>query len=166
LVAYASDDRELRDLTLWSLGGLAGASWPKVVAITPFAIAMAVFVPLLVRALNGFLLGEAEAFHLGIDIERSKRTCIALTAAATGAAVAVAGVVGFVGIVVSHFVRLIAGPDHRYVLPSAVILGATLVLLADVAARMLVRPAELPLGIVLATIGAPVFLHLVIREPT
>jgi iron complex transport system permease protein len=164
LLAYASDDRELRDLTLWSLGSLAGASWPKVLAVTPFAVALVVFVPTLTRALNGFLLGEAEAYHLGIDVEKAKRLCILLTAAATGAAVAVAGVIGFVGIVVPHLVRLLGGPDHRFVLLSAALLGATLVLFADVVARMVVRPAELPLGIVLAAVGAPVFLHLVIKR--
>jgi iron complex transport system permease protein len=164
LIAYASDDRELRDLTLWSLGSLSGASWPKVVAIVPFAVTIAVVMPLVVRALNGFLLGEAEAFHLGVDVERTKWLIIFTTAASVGAAVAVAGIVGFVGIVVPHFVRLIAGPDHRWVLPGSALLGATLLLLADVVARMAVRPAELPLGVVMAAIGAPVFLHLVLRR--
>src|SRR5690606_14148180 len=164
LIAYASDDRELRDLTLWSLGSLSGASWPKVVAIAPFAAIIAVTLPRVVRALNGFLLGEAEAFHLGIEVERTKWLIIFITAASAGAAVAVAGVIGFVGIVVPHFVRLIAGPDHRFVLPCSALLGATLVLLGDVIARMAVRPAELPLGIVMAAIGAPVFLHIVLRR--
>lgn len=164
LLAYASDDRELRDLTLWSMGSLAGASWPKVVAIAPFTLALLVLVPGLTRALNGLLLGEAEAFHLGIDVERAKRLCVLLAAAATGAAVAVAGIVGFVGIVVPHLIRLLTGPDHRFVLPGSAALGASLVLLADVVARMAVRPAELPLGLVLAILGAPVFLHLVVRR--
>jgi iron complex transport system permease protein len=164
LIAYASDDRELRDLTLWSLGSLSGASWPKVIAILPFMVAIAVVLPRVIRALNGFLLGEAEAFHLGIDVERTKWLIIFTTALSVGAAVAVAGIVGFVGIVVPHFVRLIAGPDHRFVLPCSALLGASLLLLADVIARMAVRPAELPLGVVMAAIGAPVFLHLVLRR--
>jgi iron complex transport system permease protein len=164
LLAYASDDRELRDLTLWSMGSLSGASWPKVVAILPFAAAIALAVPRLTRGLNGFLLGEAEAFHMGIDVESTKRLAIAISAAAVGAAVAVAGIVGFVGIVIPHLIRLIAGPDHRFVLPAGALLGAALVLVADVMARMIVRPAELPLGIVMAAIGAPVFLHLVVRR--
>jgi iron complex transport system permease protein len=164
LIAYASDDRELRDLTLWSLGSLSGSSWPKVIAILPFALAVLLVLPLVIRALNGFLLGEAEAFHLGIDVERTKRLVILATAASVGAAVAVAGIIGFVGIVVPHLVRLVAGPDHRFVLPGSALLGATLLLFADVIARMLVRPAELPLGIVMAAVGAPVFLHLVLRR--
>lgn len=164
LISYASDDRELRDLTLWSLGSLSGASWPKVIAILPFAAVIALVLPFVIRALNGFLLGEAEAFHLGVDVERTKWLVIFTTAASVGAAVAVAGIVGFVGIVVPHFVRLIAGPDHRFVLPCSALLGATLLLFADVIARMAVRPAELPLGIVMAAVGAPVFLHIVLRR--
>jgi iron complex transport system permease protein len=164
LISYASDDRELRDLTLWMLGSLSGASWPKVLAVLPFALVIAAALPRMVRALNGLLLGEAEAFHLGIDVERSKRVIILVTAAAVGAAVAVAGVVGFVGIVIPHLIRLLAGPDHRVVLPGSALLGATLVLFADMFARMLVRPAELPLGVVMALIGAPIFLHMVVRR--
>lgn len=166
LISYASDDRELRDLTLWRLGSLSGASWPKVFAILPFALMLALILPRVVRALNGLLLGEAEAFHLGIDIVKAKRTVIFATAAAVGASVAVSGVIGFVGIVVPHVVRLITGPDHRVLLPASAMLGASLVLFADVLARMLVRPAELPLGIVLAVVGAPVFLHLVLNRRT
>jgi iron complex transport system permease protein len=164
LIAYASDDRELRDLTLWTLGSLGGASWPKVFAVMPFALLVAALTPRLIRGLNGFLLGEAEAFHLGTDVERTKRAVIVATAASVGAAVAVAGIIGFVGIVVPHMVRIIAGPDHRVVLPGSALLGAALVLLADIAARMIVRPAELPIGIVMAAIGAPVLLHLVRRR--
>jgi iron complex transport system permease protein len=163
-LSYASNDRELRDLTLWSMGSLSGASWPKVLAVVPFAIALLFAVPRLIRGLNGFLLGEAEAFHLGVNVEGTKRLVIGVTAGAVGAAVAVAGVVGFVGIVVPHVARLVAGPDHRFVLPASAFLGAGLILVADVAARMLVRPAELPLGIVMAAIGAPLFLRLVTKR--
>ncbi len=164
LIAFASDDRELRDLTLWMLGSLSGASWPKVLAVAPFALAVGLVLPRLTRALNGFLLGEAEAFHLGIDVERTKRLVVLTTAAAVGAAVAVAGVVGFVGIVVPHLVRLLAGPDHRIVLPASALIGGALVLAADVVARMALRPAELPLGVVMAVIGAPIFLHMVVKR--
>ena len=107
LIAYSSDDRELRDLTLWMLGSLSGASWPKVFAIIPFALLVALVLPRLIRGLNGLLLGEAEAFHLGIDVERTKRAIVLVTSAAVGAAVAVSGILGFVGIVVPHLVRLL-----------------------------------------------------------
>lgn len=164
LIAFASDDRALRDLTLWTLGSLAGASWTKVLAIAPFAALIVLLVPRLVRGLNGFLFGEAEAFHLGVDVEKTKRLVVIATAACVGAAVAVAGIIGFLGIVIPHFVRLITGPDHAYVLPASALLGAALALGADVAARVVVAPAELPLGIVMAIIGAPVFLHLVLKR--
>jgi iron complex transport system permease protein len=164
LIAFASDDRELRDITLWTMGSLGGSSWLKVFGVLPFAVLGLVLAPPLIRGLNGFLLGEAEAFHLGIDVEKTKRMAIVATAALVGAAVAVAGVVGFVGIVVPHMVRLLAGADNRIVLPGSGLLGAALVLFADIVARMVVRPAELPIGIVMAIIGAPVFLHLIRRR--
>jgi iron complex transport system permease protein len=164
LIAYMSNDRELRDLTLWSMGSLGGANWTKVVAVLPFAALTLLLTPRLVRALNGFLLGEAEAFHLGIDVERAKRTIVLATAASVGSAVAVSGIIGFVGIVTPHVVRILAGPDHRVVLPGSALLGAAMVLIADVAARMIIRPAEVPIGIVMAAIGAPVFLHLVTKR--
>jgi len=164
LIAYASDDRELRDLTFWSMGSLGGANWPKVIAVLPFALLVAVLTPRLIRGLNGFLLGETEAFHLGVNVERTKLIAILVTAAAVGAAVAMAGIIGFVGIVVPHVVRLLAGPDHRVVLPGSALLGATLMLAADIAARLIVQPAELPIGIVMAAIGTPVFLHLVLKR--
>ena len=164
LLSYMSDDRQLRDISMWSMGSLGGANWPKVVAVLPFAVLVIVVTPSLVRGLNGFLLGEAEAFHLGINVERTKFTAMIVTAASVGAAVAVAGVIGFVGIVVPHIVRLLAGPDHRVVLPASALLGGTLLLVADIAARLVVMPAELPIGIVMAAIGAPVFLHLVLKR--
>ncbi len=163
-IAYASDDRELRDLTLWSMGSLSGASWIKVAAVVPFAVAIVLISPRLVNALNGLLLGEREAFHLGIDIEATKRWAIALSAAAVGAAVAAAGIVGFVGLVAPHVVRLMAGPDNRIVLPASALLGAILVVSADIAARMIFKPAELPLGLVMAVVGGPLFLHLIMRR--
>jgi iron complex transport system permease protein len=146
------------------LGSLAGASWSKVIAALPLAALLAILLPRLVRDLNGLLLGEAEAYHLGIDIRRAKLLIVLATAAAVGAAVAVAGIVGFIGIETPHIIRLLAGPDHRVLLPASAMLGATLVLAADILARVVVAPAELPLGIVTALVGAPVFLHLVLRR--
>lgn len=164
LIAYVSDDTALRDLTLWSMGSLSGSSWTKVAAVAPFAVVLCVAMPSLVRLLNALLLGEAEAFHLGINVGRAKLAIVALTAAGVGAAVAVAGVIGFIGIVVPHFIRLIAGPDHRTLLAASALGGAALLLIADILARIVVQPAELPIGIIMALIGAPVFLHLVLRR--
>ena len=164
ILAYVSDDSELRDLTLWSMGSFSGASWSKVMAVLPFGFVLLVALPSLVRALNGLLLGEAEAFHLGVDLERAKRRVVLLTAIAVGGAVAVAGVIGFVGIVVPHLVRMISGPDHRVLLPVSALLGGALVLIADAIARVIVAPAELPIGIIMAIVGAPIFLHLVLKR--
>jgi iron complex transport system permease protein len=164
LIAYVSDDRALRDLTLWTLGSFSGASWQKVLAVVPFALLATILLPRLVRGLNGLLLGEAEAFHLGIDTRRIKYVIVFVTALLVGSAVAVAGIIGFVGIVVPHILRLATGPDHATLLPASALLGATLALVADVVARTVAVPAELPIGLVMALIGAPFFLHLILRR--
>ena len=164
ILAFVSDDRELRDLTLWSMGSLAGASWPKVTAMAPFVAVMLLAAPTLVRALNGLVLGEAEAFYLGVDVAAAKLKIVLLTAAAVGAAVAMAGLIGFVGLIVPHVVRQLVGADHRFVVPASILAGANLMLIADIAARMAIRPAELPIGLVMAAIGAPILLHLVMKR--
>jgi iron complex transport system permease protein len=120
--------------------------------------------PLLARPLNALLLGEGEAFHLGIDTERTKKQVVTLAALVVGAAVAVSGVIGFIGLVVPHLLRLAVGPDHRVLIPGSALLGGALLLGADVLARTIVAPAELPIGIVTALVGAPFFLWLLLRD--
>lgn len=164
LLAFISDDRQLRDLTFWSLGSLGGASWTKLAAVAPIILPLLLALPLLARGLNGLMLGEAEAFHLGIPVQRIKALAIVLVALAVGASVAAAGVIGFVGIVVPHLIRLALGPDHRLLLPLSALGGATLLVAADIVARLVVSPAELPLGIVTAAMGAPFFLWLLLRR--
>jgi iron complex transport system permease protein len=112
------------------------------------------------------LLGESEARHLGIEVERLKRELVLCIALGVGAAVAAAGLIGFVGLIVPHLIRLVAGPDHRVVLPASALAGASLLLFADVFARLVLAPAELPIGIVTAFIGAPFFLFLLVRGRT
>ena len=119
LLVFLADDRQLRDITFWMLGSLGGATWGKVVAIAPFVALLLGGLPFIARGLDLIVLGEAEAFHMGIAVERLKRIAIVLVAAATGAAVSVAGVIGFVGIVVPHLLRLVIGPGHRLLLPAA-----------------------------------------------
>jgi iron complex transport system permease protein len=114
--------------------------------------------------LDAVLLGEAEAGYLGVAIERTKQTAIVAVAGAVGAAVAVSGVIGFVGIVVPHLLRLVIGPRHRLLLPACALLGAVLLLVADLASRTIVAPAELPIGILTALIGSPFFLWLLLRR--
>lgn len=162
VLTFISDDRQLRDLTFWSLGSLGGATWAKTATVAPAILPVLVAVPFLARGLNALTLGEAEAFHLGIAVERLKRTAIFLVAVAVGASVAVSGIIGFVGIVVPHLLRLAVGPDHRVLLPASALLGGMLLVLSDMLARTLVQPAELPIGIVTAAIGAPFFLWLLL----
>ena len=164
LLSFISDDRQLRDLTFWSLGSLGGASWTKLSAVAPIILPLLLLMPLLARGLNGLMLGEAEAYHLGIPVQRIKALAILLVALAVGASVASAGMVGFVGIVVPHLIRLCVGPDHRLLLPLSALGGAMLLVGADIVARLVVVPAELPIGIVTATIGAPFFLWLLLRR--
>jgi iron complex transport system permease protein len=162
LLTFASDDRQLRDLAFWSLGSLGGATWAKVTASAPLILPVLAALPFLGRGLNALVLGEAEAVHLGVPVERLKRACILLVAVAVGASVAAAGVIGFVGLVVPHALRLVIGPGHRLLLPAAALLGGAFLVLADVVARIVAAPAELPIGIVTALVGAPVFLWLLL----
>ncbi|MFC5583582.1 FecCD family ABC transporter permease [Nitratireductor kimnyeongensis] len=164
ILVYLADDQELRDLTFWGLGSLAGASWAKIWASGPIILAALAAAPFLARGLDAMVLGEATANHLGVRVQRVKNCAVLTVAAATGASVAVAGGIGFVGIVVPHLLRLTIGPEHRYLLPASALLGACLLLLADAASRMVVAPAELPIGIVTATLGAPFFLWILLRQ--
>jgi iron complex transport system permease protein len=161
---FIADDRQLRDITFWSLGSLSGSTWAKVLAIGPFLALLLIALPLIARGLDLMVLGETEAFYMGLKVEQLKRICIVLVAAAAGAAVSVAGVIGFVGIIVPHLLRLILGPGHRVLLPASACFGGILLLAADTFARVLVAPAELPIGIVTAAIGAPFFLALLLQQ--
>lgn len=164
VLVYVADDRQLRDLTFWGLGSLAGATWSKIAAAGPIIVAALIAAPFMARALNAMALGEATAHHLGVPVQRFKNVAIVSVAAATGASVAVSGGIGFVGIVVPHLLRLLIGPDHRYLLPASALLGASLLLLADAVSRTIVAPAELPIGIVTAAVGAPFFLWILLRR--
>lgn len=164
VLTYLADDRQLRDLTFWGMGSLAGASWPKLATGAALIVPALALAPQLARGLNALALGEAAAAHMGTDVERLKRHAVLVVAALAGASVALAGGIGFVGIVVPHLLRLAAGPDHRALLPNAALMGATLLVLADLIARLVVAPAELPIGIVTAVIGAPVFLWILLRR--
>ena len=164
LFSYLSDDRQLRDLSFWSLGSLSGATWTKVMAVTTFILPTLLAMPFLARGLHALSLGEAEAFHLGVPVQRVKAVAILLVAVAVGASVAAAGMIGFVGIVVPHVLRLIAGADHKMLLPASALLGAALLVAADTVARTVAAPAELPIGILTAAIGAPFFLWLLLRR--
>ncbi|MDR0277421.1 MAG: iron ABC transporter permease [Paucimonas sp.] len=163
LFTYLADDATLRTLTFWNLGSLNGASYQRLWPLVLVATAVALWLPRRAEALNALLLGESEARHLGFEVEKLKRELVFCTALGVGAAVAAAGLIGFIGLVVPHLVRLLAGPDHRVLLPASLLAGASLLLFADLIARLALAPAELPIGIVTAFIGAPFFLYLLLR---
>ena len=163
LFTYLADDATLRTLTFWNLGSLNGASYARLWPLLIVTAGVALWLPRRANALNALLLGESEASHLGINVEGLKRELVFCTALGVGAAVAAAGMIGFIGLVVPHLVRLLAGPDHRVLLPASVLAGASLLLFADLIARLALAPAELPIGIVTAFLGAPFFLYLLLR---
>lgn len=164
IIVTAANDQTLRTITFWSLGSLAGASWPELEAFLPFLVAGGVCIISLPHGLNALQLGEAEAHHMGASVQKIKRLCLFSAACLTGAAVSVSGIIGFIGLLVPHLARLGFSPDYRIVLPASALLGATLLLLADTLARLLIAPAELPVGIVTATIGAPCFFWLLLKK--
>jgi iron complex transport system permease protein len=164
LLIFMADDREVRDITFWTLGSLAGSRWAQLPVVVLLVGLPTLALCALARPLNALLLGEAEAFHLGMRVEAVKRLAVVLAAVAVAAGVAFTGLIGFVGLVVPHLVRLGFGADHRVVLPGAALLGAALLVLADLAARSLATPAELPVGVVTALLGAPFFLWLLRRR--
>lgn len=160
LVLFFADDDQLRQFTFWTLGNLGNVSWGKLAAAAPLLLGALFLMMGQARTLNALLLGETEAGHLGVDLQRTKRILVFATAAGVGAGVSVAGGLGFVGLVVPHVVRQLIGPDHRGVMPASAIIGGGLLLAADTFSRYVAAPAELPVGIVTAAIGAPVFFSL------
>jgi iron complex transport system permease protein len=164
LLAYTASNDLLRRISLWQMGGLDGADYPRVGLALVVAILVLALMPRYSQALNALLLGESEARFLGFDIAAVQRALIILIAAGVGSSVALAGTISFVGLVVPHIVRLAVGPDHRYLLPLSAMAGAILLLLADTLARSLIAPAELPVGLVTAIVGAPFFISLLRRR--
>ncbi len=164
LLVFLADDRQVRDITFWTLGSLSGARWAQLPVVLILVALPSCLLCLLARPMNALLLGEAEAFHLGIRVEAVKRIAVILSAIAVAAGVGFTGLIGFVGLVVPHLVRLGFGADHRLVLPGSALLGGALLVLADLVARSLAAPAELPVGVVTALLGAPFFLWLLRRR--
>ncbi len=162
-VVFLANDQQVRDVTFWLLGSLGAATWQKVIIVAPCVAIGLALLPMLSRSLNALLLGESEAGHLGFNVVRTKWIVIILSTLMVGTAVAFAGVISFVGLIVPHAIRLVAGPGHRFLMPASAVLGATLMVAADLLARCVVAPAELPIGILTAIIGAPFFLWVLLR---
>lgn len=164
MLNFLATDEQLRNFQFWMLGSLGGARWSAVWLVGLLACAALLWAMRLARPLNALALGEAQAVLMGVDVERLKRRAIVVAALCVGAVTATIGMVGFVGLVAPHIVRLLAGPDHRWLLPGSVLLGGALVVLADAAARTVMQPAEMPLGILTALLGVPFFLVLLRRS--
>jgi iron complex transport system permease protein len=164
VLIYIADDKQLRDLTFWGLGSLASATWGKVMGAGPLILISIAIASTLGRGLNGLALGEATAAHIGISTQRLKNIAVCTVAAATGAAVAISGGIGFIGIVVPHLLRKTIGPDHRTLILNSGFLGAIILILSDMISRVITAPSELPIGIVTAILGAPVFLWILLSK--
>jgi iron complex transport system permease protein len=158
LLAFMSDDASLRSLTSWTLGSLAQSTWEKVLIVGPIAVVGLIAALMMARTLDLLSLGDRAARHVGIDVERSRIKVLLVVALMAASAVSVSGIVLFVGLLVPHVVRLFVGPQHRHVLPLSVLFGAVIVSLADLMARTVLEPAELPLGVLTSILGAPVFI--------
>lgn len=163
LFSYLADDAQLRSLTFWNLGSLAHGNWGRLAWLMPWTAVLSLLLHRHWRALNALLIGEREAWHLGFSLTRLRRELIALAALLVGPLVAATGVIGFVGLVVPHVLRLLMGADHRALLPASALGGALALVLADWVARIVMVPAELPVGIVTSLMGAPFFLWLISR---
>lgn len=157
---FIADNEMLRQISLWRMGGLEGADAQRVVIIGCVFVWVYAVLIRLAPALNALLLGESEARHLGIAVDKVKQRVIVCVALGVGAAVALAGNIAFVGLVIPHMVRMVVGPNHRYLMPLSACVGAMLLLLADIFARTLLAPTEIPVGLLIAFIGAPIFISL------
>lgn len=164
LLEFMADNEMLRRISLWHMGGFEGANYQRVSIALLMLLLAAAYFPRCAQSLNILLLGESEARHLGIHVETLKRRLIVVVATCVGISVALAGTIAFVGLIVPHIIRLLIGPDHRYLLPASALTGALLLVVADLLARLILAPAELPVGLVTALIGVPFFISLLRRR--
>jgi iron complex transport system permease protein len=160
LLEFFADNDMLRRISLWKMGGLDGANYPRLILASIVSGALLFVLPRYSAALNALLLGESEARHLGVQVSSVKVTLIVWVAVGVGTSVAMVGTIAFVGLVVPHIVRMISGPDHRTLLPASALAGALLLVVADILARIVVAPTELPVGVITALVGVPFFISL------
>lgn len=160
---FYADENQLSAFTFWTLGDLGGATWEKLTLAAPILFISTTCLLFFGRALNALSLGESEAYHMGVNVEQIKRVMILLSALAVGVSVSLAGIIGFIGLVVPHVIRTVFHADNQLVLPASALGGALLLLFADIVSRTIVSPAELPIGVVTALIGAPFFIMLLIQ---
>ncbi|BAG22067.1 putative FecCD-family membrane transport protein [Streptomyces griseus subsp. griseus NBRC 13350] len=163
LFIFFADNAQITQITFWQLGSLSQATWPKVLAVLPCALAGLLIAPFYARKLDLLALGERPARHLGVDVERLRIVLVLVVALLTAAAVAVAGIISFVGLLVPHLLRMANGPGHRFLVPGSALGGALVLVAGDLAARTVAAPAELPLGVLTALFGSPFFFWLLRR---
>lgn len=164
ILSYVGDEQQLRQLTLWMMGSLGQAQWPTLLVASSFALPAIAATACLSGTLNLLQLGDEEAHYLGINVKRKRQQLLLLSSLLVGAAVSVSGVIGFIGLVVPHLIRMIIGADHRWLIPCSTLAGACLLLVADTLARTLVQPAEMPVGLLTSLIGGPWFLWLILNS--
>ena len=162
--SFIADNHMLRQISLWQMGSLSSASWSRVLMAATILGGLFIWIPRYSTALNAFLLGESEARHLGIDVDRIKVQIIVVVALAVGICVALTGTIAFVGLITPHIIRMLIGPDHRGLIPCCLLAGAILLVVADAVSRFVLAPGELPIGVVTALLGAPFFLSLLYRQ--
>ena len=163
ILSYVGDEQQLRQLTLWMMGSLGQAQWPTLLVAASFAVPAMIATAWLATTLNLLQLGDEEAHYLGVNVKRKRQLLLLLSSLLVGAAVSVSGVIGFIGLVIPHLIRMTIGADHRWLLPCSTLAGACLLLVADTLARTLVPPAEMPVGLLTSLIGGPYFLWLILR---
>ncbi|MDU6439876.1 MAG: iron ABC transporter permease [Pantoea sp.] len=164
VLSWLSNDQQLRQLSLWGMGSLSQAQWPMLAVCAAFILPALLLTQRRARHLNLLQLGEEDAHYMGLDVRRTQRQLLTLSALLVGAAVSVSGIIGFVGLVVPHVMRFCLGSDHRWMLPGSALAGAILLLLADTLARTLVVPAEMPVGLLTSLLGGPWFLWQILRQ--
>ena len=164
LLTYVASDEQLRNITFWNLGSLGGASWRTVTTLIPFAAISIGGLLFFGKPLNALALGESQAEHLGIPTQSIKKYIVILAAVGVGASLSMTGMIGFISLVVPHIIRIGVTGDHKFLLPTSALLGAALLVLADLVARTIVAPSELPIGILTAFIGVPVFLYIILKQ--
>ena len=164
LFVSISSDVQLRSFTFWTLGGLDNADWLVVLLTSIFVFIPIFFVFKMRNEMDIFMLGDSEAAHLGLNVESLKKKIILITSIMVGISVSFCGMIGFVGLVTPHLVRLFIGPKHKFLIPGAALLGAIILSLSDLIAKSIIAPAQLPLGVITSAIGAPFFIWLIINQ--
>jgi iron complex transport system permease protein len=164
IFSYMADDQALRLITFWMMGSLASATWGTLMIVTGPLLICIILLLKKRNELNLLLLGEANARYMGVEVDSVKRQILWLNAIGVGIAVSVSGIIGFVGLVVPHILRISSGSDYRHLLINSALLGGALLILADMISRIIIAPAELPIGLVTSVLGAPFFIGLLIKQ--